>query len=286
MATYPGAVKSFTDPAAADKLNSPSHAQQHIDENAEINAIETELGVTPKGTHATVRARLDAIDTALATCDINAGTIDGVTIGATAAPTVTNLGSVTTCDINGGTIDGVQIGAETLTGMILVNNASDQADGLGSQGTSGQVLTSQGSGANPTWTTPATAVSTKCGVGAATNAASSLTFTAGTWQDIANISVSITTTATSTFYASAYGSISLPSAWSTWQARIVRDSTEVAVNSATITPSSTGFSFAVAGSEASVAAGTYTMKVQIKSVASSGSLSVGTTAMLQVTAVN
>jgi len=45
------------------------------------------------------------------TADINGGTLDGVTIGATVAPTVTNLGTVTTADINGGTIDGVTIGA-------------------------------------------------------------------------------------------------------------------------------------------------------------------------------
>lgn len=44
---------------------------------------------------------------AVATCDINGGTIDGVTIGAAAAPTVTNLGSVATCDINGGTVNGI-----------------------------------------------------------------------------------------------------------------------------------------------------------------------------------
>ncbi len=42
--------------------------------------------------------------------DIDGGTVDGVTIGATAAPTVTDLGSVATCDINGGTIDGAVIG--------------------------------------------------------------------------------------------------------------------------------------------------------------------------------
>lgn len=45
------------------------------------------------------------------TVDINGGTIDGVTIGAAAAPTVTDLGSVATCDINGGSVDGVTIGA-------------------------------------------------------------------------------------------------------------------------------------------------------------------------------
>jgi hypothetical protein len=43
--------------------------------------------------------------------DVDAGTIDGVTIGGSVAPTVTNLGSVATCDINGGTLDGMTIGA-------------------------------------------------------------------------------------------------------------------------------------------------------------------------------
>lgn len=47
--------------------------------------------------------------------DINSGTIDGVTIGASSAPTVTNLGTVTTADINGGTIDGTTIGVSSAT---------------------------------------------------------------------------------------------------------------------------------------------------------------------------
>ena len=38
---------------------------------------------------------------------------------------------------------------------MLVNDASDDADGLGSQGTFGQFLTSAGTGTNPTWTTTA-----------------------------------------------------------------------------------------------------------------------------------
>ena len=45
--------------------------------------------------------------------NIDGGTIDGVTIGASVAPTVTNLGSVATCDINGGTIDGAVIGGSS-----------------------------------------------------------------------------------------------------------------------------------------------------------------------------
>ena len=69
------------------------------------------------GTHEFKDLYIDGtanIDSLVAdTADINGGTIDGVTIGASAAPTVTDLGTVTTCDINGGAIDGTIIGAAT-----------------------------------------------------------------------------------------------------------------------------------------------------------------------------
>lgn len=70
--------------------------------------------------------------------------------------TIADLGTVTTSilttsDINGGTLDGVNIGTTSATGEIIVNDASDSADGLGSQGTSGQFLQSAGTGVNPTW---------------------------------------------------------------------------------------------------------------------------------------
>jgi len=71
--------------------------------------------------------------------DINGGTIDGVTVG--------------TIDINGGTMDGVQIGGTTATGELIINDASDAADGLGSQGNSGQFLKSNGAGVNPSFAT-------------------------------------------------------------------------------------------------------------------------------------
>lgn len=57
----------------------------------------------------------------------------------------------TNADINGGTMDDVQIGGTTATGEIIVNDASDDADGLGDQGTAGEFLESAGTGANPTW---------------------------------------------------------------------------------------------------------------------------------------
>lgn len=100
---------------------------------------------------ATITPAFTVANITATTADINGGTIDGATLGGSASVTIT------TADINGGTLDGVQIGGTSATGELIVNDSSDDADGLGSQGTSGQVLTSAGSGANPTWTTLASA---------------------------------------------------------------------------------------------------------------------------------
>jgi len=62
MADYPGSIPTLTNPSAGDKLNSPSHASLHTAENGEIIAIATELGTDPKGIHASVKARLEAIE--------------------------------------------------------------------------------------------------------------------------------------------------------------------------------------------------------------------------------
>lgn len=76
MATYPSAIKSFTNPGALNNLNFPLHTTQHGDANDEINAIETELGTLPKGTYGSVKARLDDLPNILV--DItNNQTIDG-----------------------------------------------------------------------------------------------------------------------------------------------------------------------------------------------------------------
>lgn len=72
-ASFPSSLKSFTNPTPANNLNSPSHAQQHIDVNNEVVAIETELGTTPKGTYADVKTRL-----ADAVYKIGAQTVAGV----------------------------------------------------------------------------------------------------------------------------------------------------------------------------------------------------------------
>ena len=58
---YPGALPSITDPTSTSKFNSPSHSDQHIDTNADMLAIATELGLNPAGAYATVALRLDAL---------------------------------------------------------------------------------------------------------------------------------------------------------------------------------------------------------------------------------
>lgn len=61
--SYPGAIDAFVNPdGATDNLDDPPHDEQHSDANDAIEAVETELGINPRGAHATVRARLDAIE--------------------------------------------------------------------------------------------------------------------------------------------------------------------------------------------------------------------------------
>lgn len=49
----------------------------------------------------------DILNATIVGAAISGGTLDGAVIGATTPPVVDNLGSVATCDINGGTVDGL-----------------------------------------------------------------------------------------------------------------------------------------------------------------------------------
>ena len=60
---YPDGYDNLTARTDASTATPNAHAQDHTDERDAINAIETELGLAPSGAAATVRARLDTLDT-------------------------------------------------------------------------------------------------------------------------------------------------------------------------------------------------------------------------------
>ena len=43
--SYPSSLDDFTNPASGDKLNSPSHSQQHKNINDAVEALEAKVGV-------------------------------------------------------------------------------------------------------------------------------------------------------------------------------------------------------------------------------------------------
>jgi hypothetical protein len=65
---YPAAIDALNNPTAGDNLDSASvlHTTQHTNVNDAVEAIETELGTNPRGTALSVKARLDAVDAAIA----------------------------------------------------------------------------------------------------------------------------------------------------------------------------------------------------------------------------
>ncbi len=66
--SYPGALDALTNPTATDTMDSVTvpHATQHANANDAIEAVQAELGTDPAGASATVKARLDTLDTTVA----------------------------------------------------------------------------------------------------------------------------------------------------------------------------------------------------------------------------
>lgn len=77
MATnYPYGVDSLTNPSSNDDMQTVSHSAQHTNANDAIEAIETELGVSPSGDYDDVTERLDTFANDITTLQ---GTIPALT---------------------------------------------------------------------------------------------------------------------------------------------------------------------------------------------------------------
>lgn len=128
---YPGAIDSLTNPSASggDTLDDPPHDTQHADANDAIEAIETELGVNPRGSEATVRARLDAIESATSkpvtaddTVTVHTGTLTTVTGGA--LEEIFDLAGAH--DLLGGSFYGISAGVRlTIDGTVVLDVTSE-----------------------------------------------------------------------------------------------------------------------------------------------------------------
>lgn len=75
---YPSSLDNFTNPSATDMLNSVlvPHHKQHTDLNDAVEAIETVLGLSPAGAHLTVKDRIIAAESAIATQSVLNGLTD------------------------------------------------------------------------------------------------------------------------------------------------------------------------------------------------------------------
>jgi len=148
---YPDGIDNFSNPTATDYLDSATvpHATQHANSNDAIEAIEAELGTNPKGSKASVKARLDAVDTTIATISLTTGPTGptGPTGATGAASTVTGptgatgptgpTGATGTIGATGPTGATGTIGATGPTGATGTIGATGPTGATGSQGSTG-----------------------------------------------------------------------------------------------------------------------------------------------------
>jgi len=167
---YPGGLDNFSNPTATDYLDSATvpHATQHANTNDAIEAIEGELGTNPKGAKATVKARLDDVDTRIATISLTTGPT---------GPT----GSTGNTGATGAT---GKTGATGATGNTGATGAagSTGATGAGATGATGAagITGATGSTGNTGATGPVSSANVHSSAKLATTANLSTTYTAGT----------------------------------------------------------------------------------------------------------
>ena len=87
MATqYPTSLDNFVNPSSTDRLDSVTvpHHKQHTDINDAVEALQTVIGLSPAGSHLTVKDRIIAAETNISTQSVLNGLTD-VTINTAAS---------------------------------------------------------------------------------------------------------------------------------------------------------------------------------------------------------
>lgn len=109
--SYPGNLDNLTNPVGADLQNSASvpHSAQHANINDCIEAIEATMGILPQGGFATMRARIEAIEAALAA------------VGTTVSSGIANA-SITGAKLVDGTITSAKLANNIITEAQLQNS--------------------------------------------------------------------------------------------------------------------------------------------------------------------
>ena len=141
MATnYPNSLDNFTNPTSASPINSPSHSEQHSNANDAIEAIEGELGTNPKGAKATVKARLDDVDTAIATkAPIASPTFTG-TVTIPLGSSISGIPYLATANTFTGGVQQINTLSASTKGLIVKGSLSQNANLQEWQNSSGTVL--------------------------------------------------------------------------------------------------------------------------------------------------
>lgn len=130
MATsFPGGIDSF--PAVSGTMDTaPTHSQRHTDLQDAVAAIETELGTSPAGASATVKARIEAIEANdwVTSARIAANAVGSSELADNAVDTAAIAdGAVTTAKIGNGQVQNANLGDGAVTSRTLATGAVNSA---------------------------------------------------------------------------------------------------------------------------------------------------------------
>ena len=181
--SYPGGYDNLSARTDASPATPDAHATDHTDERNAINAIESELGLDPSGAAATVRARLDTLDTTVAgkeNTGVAAALVDDLS-GVTNATTArTNLGLGTAA------VKDAPATGNATTSQVVLGTDTRLTDTRTPSSTLSHASTHASAGADPITiaNTQVTGLGTM-----STQAASSVAITGGTVSGITDLAV-------------------------------------------------------------------------------------------------